>query len=129
MPATYTLGRDYTVAGLTGATDLEVTRSAERIDVSTRAGAKPIKRTVAGLPDLTFSCTVYAEALTKFVIGKGYAVTLNGTLLGTLVCMDANREEPQEGVVTYKLTLKTGLESATANQVDIGPGEYRGAAA
>jgi hypothetical protein len=43
--------------------------------------------------------------------------------------MDANREEPQEGVVTYKLTLKTGLESATANQVDIGPGEYRGAGA
>jgi len=125
MPATYTLGRDYTVAGLTGATDLEVTRSAERIDTSTRAGALPIKRTAAGLPDLTFSCTVYAEATTKFVIGKGYAVTLNGESLGTLVCMDANREEPQEGVVTYKLTLKNGQESEVANQVDIGPGTFR----
>lgn len=124
MPATYTLGRDYTVSGLTGATDLEVTRSGERIDVTTRAHTKPIKKTVAGFPDLTFSCTVYATAATTFTVGKAYAVTLNGDSLGSLICMDANREEPQDGVVTYKLVLKPGLESETKNQVPVGPGEY-----
>lgn len=126
MPATYTLGKDYTVSGLTGATDLEVTRSGERIDVTTRGFAKPIKQTVAGLQDITLSCTVFAQQSTKFQIGKLYAVTLDGESLGDMICMDANREEPQEGVVTYKLTLKFGQESEGGNQLDVGPGTYRG---
>lgn len=122
--ATYTLGRDYTVSGLTGVSDLEVTYSGERIDVTTRAGAKPIKKTVAGFPDKTFTCTVLAKADTTFVVGKKYSVTINGADLD-LICMDANREEPQEGIVNYKLTLKPGEESDVTNQVTIGPGTYR----
>lgn len=125
MPSTYTLGRDYTVSGLTGATDLTYTQSGERIDVSTRAGSKPYKHTVAGFPDKTFECSVYATATTTFSIGKAYAVTLNGTALGDMICMDANREEPGDGIVTYRLTLKPGLESETANQTAIGPGDWR----
>lgn len=125
MPATYSLGKDYTVSGLTGSSELTVTRSAERVDVTTRAGTKPIKCTAAGLADLTFECSVFAEASTKFVIGKGYTVTVKGASLGTLVCMSAVREEPNANVITYKLTLKPGLESDPDNQLDIGPGEYR----
>jgi len=125
MSANYTLGRDYTVAGLAGATDLEVTRAGERIDVTTRKQSKPIKQYVAGFPDLTFTCSVFATDSTTFSVGKAYTVTLNGDSLGALICMDANREEPQEGIVTYRLTFKPGLESETANQIPIGPGEWR----
>lgn len=125
MPATYTLGKDYTVSGLTGATEMTVTRAGERIDVSTRAGAKPFKHTVAGFPDLTFECSVFATNTTAFSIGKGYTVTLAGASLGMLICMQANREEPGDGVITYRLTLKPGNESDVANQVAIGPGDYR----
>lgn len=125
MAATISLGRDYTVSGLTGVSDLEVEYSGERIDVTTRYGAKPIKKTVAGFPNKTFTCTVLAEATTTFSVGKAYTVTLAGGSSMTLICMDANREEPQEGIVTYKLTLKPGTESTSANQVPIGPGAYR----
>lgn len=125
MAATINLGRDYTVSGLSGVSDLEVSYSAERIDITTRAGAKPIKKTVAGLPNSTFTCTVLATATTFFTVGKKYTVTLAGGSAMDLICMDANREEPQEGVITYKLTLKPGTESDTENQVQIGPGTYR----
>lgn len=124
MPATINLGRDYTVAGLSGVSDLEVTRSGERIDVTTRAGAKPIKKTMAGFEDSTFTCTVLGGAATIFTIGKEYSLTLNGDVL-PLICMNAVREEPQEGVYNYKLTMKPGVESETANQLDVGPGDFR----
>jgi hypothetical protein len=124
MAVTYVLGKDYTVSGLTGVTDLTLTLAGERIDVTTRAGAKPVKKTVAGFPDKTFECTVLAEAATTFSTGKAYSCTINGQAL-SLICFGANREEPQEGVVTYKLTLKPGEESETANQVAIGPGDFR----
>lgn len=125
MPATYSLGKDYTVAGLAGATDLTVTRSAERVDVTTRAGTLPIKAVVAGLADLTFDCTVDATATTSFTIGKAYSVTVKSESLGSLICMKASREEPAANVIQYKLTLRPGVESDTANQVQIGPGTYR----
>lgn len=119
MATTIKLGKDYTVSGLTGVTELELTRAGERIDVTTRAHQKPYKKTIAGFPDDTFTCTVLAEDTTKFTIGKAYPVTLNGTSFATLVCMGANREEPQDGIVTYQLTLKPGVESTVANQADI----------
>lgn len=123
--ATINLGRDYTVSGLAGVSDLELTYSGERIDVTTRAGAKPIKKYKAGFPDKTFTCTVMATATTSFTVGKSYSVTLGGEGALSLICMDASREEPQEGVITYKLTLKPGTESDVDNQVQIGPGTYR----
>ena len=124
MAATINLGRDYTVAGLTGVSDLELTRSGERIDVTTRSGPKPIKKTMAGFEDSTFTCTVLGGATTSFVIGKEYSLTLAGSVI-PLICMNANREEPQEGVYNYKLTMKPGVESETANQLTVGPGDFR----
>lgn len=123
--ANYTLGKDYTVSGLTGVSELTVTREGERIDVTTRKQDKPFKATTAGFDDLTFECTVMATSTTTFSIGKAYTVTVGGTSLGSLICMNATREEPQAGVITYRLTLKPGIESATADQVAIGPGTYR----
>ena len=125
MATTYTLGKEYTVQGLAGVSELTITKSAERIDVTTRCLAKPIKQTVAGLEDTTFEGTVLAAQDTKFKIGDSYALTVKGQSLGELVCMTANREEPQAGVITYKVTLKPGEESETNNQVDVGPGTYR----
>lgn len=125
MPSSYTLGKNYTVSGLAGATDLVVTQAAERVDVTTRKGDKPIKASDAGLIDETFECTVLAEAATKFVIGKAYPVTLNGSVLADLVCLQANRDETRTGVITFKLKMRRGLESAATNQFDVGPGGYR----
>lgn len=125
MAATINLGRDFTVDGLAGVSDLDLEFSGERIDVTTRAGSKPIKQTVAGFPDMTFSCTVQATATTKFVIGKAYSLTLSIGGSMTLICLDATREEPKEGIVNYKLKLKPGIESDVENQIDIGPGNWR----
>lgn len=125
MPATYSLGKSYTVSGLSGVSELTVTRTGERIDVTTRCAALPIKQTDTGLIDTTFECTVLAADDTEFVIGKAYTVTVKGGSLGELICMTANREEPQAGVITFKLTLKPGEESEAANQITIGPGTYR----
>jgi len=122
--ANYTLGRDYTVSGLAGISDLTLTRDSERIDVTTRSFAKPFKLTVAGFEDVTFECTVLATPTTSFSIGQSYAVTVQGNAL-SLICMAAVREEPQAGVITFKLTLRNGVASATADQVQVGPGTYR----
>jgi hypothetical protein len=124
MPS-YTLGRDYTVSGLTGVSDLTVTRDGERIDVTTRGHAKPIKQTVAGFEDVTFECTVLAEGTTSFIVGNEYAITVAGGGAMNLVCMKATREEPQAGVINYKLSFRKGTESEVADQVTIGPGTYR----
>ena len=124
MPATINLGKDYTVAGLTGVSDLELTRTSERIDVMTRAGSKPIKRTMAGFEDMSFTCTVLGGATTAFTVGKEYSVTLAGDVF-PLICMSAVREEPQEGVYNYKLTMKPGVESELVNQLAVGPGDFR----
>lgn len=123
--ATYTLGRNYTVAGLTGASDLTVTRDGERIDVTTRENTKPVKLTVAGFEDMTLECTVLATNTTTFSVGKSYAITLNGGTAMNLICMGATREEPQAGVITYKLKFRPGEESETDDQIPIGPGTYR----
>lgn len=123
--ATYTLGRNYTVAGLTGVSDLTVTKDGERIDVTTREHTKPIKLTVSGFEDLTVECTVLATNTTTFSVGKSYSITLNGGAAMSLICMGATREEPQTGVITYKLTFRNGEESETDDQVPIGPGTYR----
>lgn len=125
MPSTYSLGKSYTVSGLPGVSELTVTKTGERIDVTTRCATLPIKQTDTGLIDTTFECTVLAQADTEFVIGKAYAVTVKGQSLGDLVCMTANREEPQTGVINFKLTLKLGEESELGNQITIGPGTYR----
>lgn len=125
MPATYSLGKSYTVSGLSGVSELTITKTGERIDVTTRCATLPLKQTDTGLVDTTFECTVLATDTTEFVIGQGYTVTVKGNSLGELICMTANREEPQAGVITYKLTLKPGEESESQNQVTIGPGTYR----
>lgn len=124
MAATINLGKDYTVAGLSGVSDLELTATSERVDCTTRSGAKPIKKYKSGIKDETFTCTVLGKSDTKFVIGKEYSVTLAGTAF-PLICMQANREEPQAGVYNFKLTLRPGVESETANQLDVGPGDFR----
>lgn len=125
MPATYSLGKDYTVSGLPGVSELTITRSAERVDVTTRCAALPIKQTDDGLHDTTFEGTVLAQAGTTFTIGAAYPLTVKGQNLGNLVCMTANREEPQAGVINFKLTLKKGDPSEASNQLPVGPGEYR----
>lgn len=125
MAVTYTLGKDYTVSGLSGTADLTVTFAAERVDITTRDGAKPFKMTVDGLHNTTFEGSVLATETTSFVIGDSYDLTVGGSSLGSLVCMTANREESQDGIVTYKLTLRPGLESTAANQITVGPGDYR----
>ena len=125
MPATINLGKDYTVSGLSGVSDLELTRTSERIDVSTRAGAKPIKKTTAGFEDMSFTCTVLGTSTTTFTIGKEYSLTLKGGTPLPMICMAANIEQPQEGVYNYKLTLRPGLESEITSQLVVGPGDFR----
>lgn len=125
MPSVYTLGKNYTVSGLTGASELTVTRSSERVDVTTRKGDMPYKATDSGLIDEVFECTVYAADDTSFVIGQSYAITVNGDALVDAVCMSANREEQKDGVITFKLTFRRGEDAEACNQDEVGPGDYR----
>jgi len=124
MPATINLGKDYTVNGLPGVTNLTVTRTADGIDTTTRSGDLPIKRVKSGLPDYTFEGTVLGEASTEFEIGKAYTLTLNGAQK-ELILMDCNVEQPQDGVYQFKLTMRPGVESATANRIKVGPSTWR----
>jgi hypothetical protein len=109
--ATYTLGKDYTVEGLTGASDLTWTQAGERLDVTTREGTKPYKKTVAGLVKHTVDCSVLAQDSTKFEIGETVSLVLNDQER-TCIVVQANRSEPKDGVVTYSLQLTPGSSPA-----------------
>lgn len=123
MATTVSLGKDYTVSGLAGTTELTVTHSAEFVETTTRFG-KPIKRGKAGIPDYTFEGTVLGTASNSFVIGQGYTLTLNGESKD-VICMNVNREEPGDGTVTFKLTMKPGVASEAGNQITVGSGTYK----
>jgi predicted secreted protein len=118
--ATYTLGKDYTVSGLAGVSELTYTRTGERLDVTTRQGAKPYKKTVAGFGDETLECSVYEPTglFAGFKIGEEKTVTINGAAI-TAVIMSANRSEPQDGVVVYQLTLRPGEAMESGQQAPI----------
>lgn len=125
MAVTYTLGKNYTVEGLAGASELTVTKEGERVDVTTRANAKPFKLSVAGLQATTIECSVFAESTTSFTIGLTYDLTLNDIEYADLVCLNATREESGAGVITYKLKFRPGYPSDSDQQAEIGPGTYR----
>ncbi|MFN9913443.1 MAG: hypothetical protein ACK53L_12705, partial [Pirellulaceae bacterium] len=78
-----------------------------------------------GIPDYTFEGTVLATATTSMVIGQSYSLVVNGGTAKDVICLTANREEPQEGVVNYNVTMKPGVASEAANQVTVGPSDYR----
>jgi hypothetical protein len=112
MAATINLGKDYTISGaVENISDLTVKVEAEKVDATTRFGTLPLKRYLAGLQKLTFECTVLAETATTFDIGGQVAVT-TADYTGNLIVTKAPRSEPQDGFVTYKLTMTTGTASA-----------------
>jgi hypothetical protein len=120
--ATYTLGKDYTVSGLTGVSELTYTRTGERLDVTTREGTKPYKKTVAGFGSETLECSVFepltGPAFAGFKIGEQKTVVINGASIQAVI-MSANRSEPQDGVVVYQLTLRPGDPLNTDQQAPI----------
>lgn len=124
MPATINLGKNYTVSGLAGVTDLTVTRNADAVDCSTRSGAKPIKTVKAGINDYTFEGTVQGTATSSFVIGQEYSLVLGG-VTKPVICMNVNVEQPQDNVYNFKLTMKPGVESESANKITVESGDFR----
>jgi hypothetical protein len=117
MSATISLGKDYTITGgISNVSDLTLNRQAEKIDITTRAGSDPLKFTAAGLPKITLECTVIAESSTSYSIGQSVSVASSG-YTGALIVTNADRDEPDDGPVTYKLTLTPGVASATPVEV------------
>lgn len=113
MASTISLGKDYTISsGLTNVSDLTLTRSGEKIDITTRAGALPIKHTEAGLQKLTLECTIIAEQATTYSVGGSVSVASSG-FTGSVIVVSADRSEPQDGLVTYKLTMTPGTAMAS----------------
>lgn len=113
MATTISLGKDYTISGtLANVSDLTITRSGEKIDVTTRYGTKPIKFTEAGLPKITLDCTVIATSETTFDLGGSITVTSSG-FTGAVIIVSADRSEPHDGMVTYKLQLTPGTAMQT----------------
>jgi len=110
--ATINLGKDFTISGgLTNVSDLTLTYAAEKIDITTRAGTLPLKYMAAGLPKITLECTVIAESGTTFNVGGTVSVTSTG-YTGSVIITNADRDEPDDGPVTYKLTLTPGTAIA-----------------
>lgn len=117
MAQTINLGKDYTItSGLTNVSDLTITKSGERLDITTRYGSNPIKFTTAGLPKITLDCTIIAEATTTFDVGASVSITSSG-YTGSAIIVSADRSEPQDGLVTYKLMMTPG--SAMTNPVTV----------
>lgn len=115
--ATISLGKNYTISGAIGnVSDLTLTTAGEKIDITTRTGTDPFKMTDIGLSKFTLEATVLAEASTTYAIGGSVSVTASG-VTGTLICTNADRSEPVDGVVTYKLTLTHGYVSANTVSV------------
>jgi predicted secreted protein len=111
MAFTYTLGKDYTINGIAGVSELTVTDAAENVDITTRYGEKPLRFTAVGLGKITLECSVIATAETTFDVGGTVSITCDD-FTGTALIVSAPREEGEDGAVTYRLTLTPGTASA-----------------
>lgn len=116
--ATINLGKDYTISGgLSNVSDLMITYSGESIDATTRSGTKPVKHVETGLNKITIEATILVESTTNYSIGQSVQVT-SSKFTGAVIVLDADYSEPDDGVVTVKLSLTPGTASATADQID-----------
>lgn len=112
MATTINLGKNFTItSGLTNVTDLTMTRSGDKIDVTTRGGTKPLRHTRVGLPKITFECSVLAEAATTYAIGGSISLVC-AEYTGTVIVLDAERTEGEDGLVQYRVTMTPGTASA-----------------
>jgi hypothetical protein len=112
MAFSYTLGKDYTIDGLAGVSELTVTDAAENVDITTRYGSNPLRFTAVGLGKITLEATVMATDETTFDVGG--AVTIEcPDFDGTAIIVSAPREEGEDGAVSYRLTMTPGTASAT----------------
>lgn len=117
--ATISLGKDYTISGgLANTTELTLTYSGDTIDATTRSGSKPVKHVETGLNKITLEATILVEATTSYKIGQSLSVT-SSAYTGSVIVVDAQYEEPDDGMVNVKLTLTPGTASETADQVDV----------
>ena len=110
--ATINLGKDFTItSGITNVTDLTMTVAADKIDVTTRSGTKPLRHTLPGLAKRTFECTVKAEVATTYAIGGSISLVC-AEYTGSVIILDAERSEPEDGLVEYRVTMTPGSASA-----------------
>lgn len=117
--ATINLGKDYTISGgLSNATDLTLTYSGDTIDATTRSGSKPVKHVEAGLNKITLEATILVEDTTSYSIGQAVSVT-SSAFTGSVIVLDAQYEEPDDGMVNVKLTLTPGTASDVADQIAV----------
>lgn len=111
--ATYTLGKDVTVSGFTGVRDVSYTAEAEQVDVTTRdTTGNGFKQMAAGFTNATIELTVLGDASRS--VGSSVSITSSiGSVSGIIV--SAQRSEPIDDVISYKLTVKPG-NAATSPQ-------------
>lgn len=117
--ATISLGKDFTITGsLSNTTDLTLTYSGDTIDATTRSGSKPIKHVETGLNKITLEATILVESATAYSIGQSVSVT-SSAFTGNVIVLDAQYEEPDDGMVNVKLTLTPGTASDVTDQVAV----------
>lgn len=116
--ATISLGKDFTISGaLSNVSDLTLTHGGDTIDATTRSGSKPVKHVEAGLTKITLEATILVDDTTSYKLGQSVAVT-SSAYSGTVIVLDAQYDEPDDGVVSVKLTLTPGTPLDTADQID-----------
>lgn len=116
--ATISLGKDYTISGaLSNVSDLTITQGGDTIDATTRSGSKPVKHVEAGLTKTTLEATILVDETTSYKFGQSVSVT-SSAFSGTVVVVDAQYEEPDDGVVKVKLTLTPGTPLDAADQIE-----------
>jgi hypothetical protein len=116
--ATINLGKDYTISSsLSNVSDLTLTYSGDTIDSTTRSGSKPVKHVETGLNKITLEATVLVDETTNYKLGQSLSVT-STRFTGSVIVADAQYDEPDDGIVSVKLTLTPGTASAEADQID-----------
>lgn len=116
--ATINLGKDYTISGgLSNVSDLTITQGGDTIDATTRSGPKPVKHVEAGLTKTTLEATILVDEATAYAIGQQVTVT-SPKFTGNVIVLDAQYDEPDDGVVSVKLSLTPGTPSAAGDQID-----------
>lgn len=113
--ATYQLGKDVTVSGFSGVRDVSFTAEAEQVDITTRdTTGNGYKQMAAGFTTNTIELTVLGDASKS--VGSSVSVTSSiGSVSGIIV--SAQRSEPIDDVISYKLTIKPGNAAASPQSI------------
>jgi NH3-dependent NAD+ synthetase len=121
MATTIKLGKNTTVAGVTGVNDSSITLEVEKIEAMTRGATGVAKRSVPGMTTRSLEVTAIGDYSRLYGAQTYVVVAVSGVteLAMTGVITNIKRAEPIGEKISQTLTIKPGYALDAGDQITV----------